>query len=532
MNKTAEVGQKRAFVKLLNFLLLGDPLAADYLPINPESESLYKAATPGVFLNALINKLSPNTINVKSIKLKPKNKSEALANHELTLKGAQSIGCQVSSITANQIYDAKKHVVLELIWQIVRRGLVEDVSVRVMPQLLSLREESEEISKFSGLAPEDLLLRWCRFHVHFTFPSSTISGFSDLQDGIFYLALLHHLDETLNALSKTDAPSSRKRLEDVLNLTELFVGAPTFFDAELLETDDKFRMALLAILFQVRPSLDDAPSSKPNNQNRQHSRRKISKIGLGLSRKQQPIQTFPSQPPSSSSFTNSFLSAATSQSGTLLEDDTSLSSPKSQISSSRTLIEQTKEELSSLENGRTELVEREREVSKRQRQIVKKERELSVFQKRPAFASDNPSLNQLHDLSSLRHQIQVDSVQYLSQQEEMLTTRLGLVNNHIKTLTDLNKEENLPDIQNTINELNHEKYLLETQIRRLRDEIEDIKSSSTPLNVSVSSSLDNTLFREHRPGFRKIFITGIAKIICSSLNSIGLKDVSYVYLSI
>jgi hypothetical protein len=73
------------------------------------------------FNSKLINFSVPNTIDERSIN-KGKNASvyQKLENLELALRSAEAIGCHVINIRPKDIIDAKEHLILGLLWQIIQ----------------------------------------------------------------------------------------------------------------------------------------------------------------------------------------------------------------------------------------------------------------------------------------------------------------------------------------------------------------------------------------------------------------------------
>lgn len=57
-----------------------------------------------------------NKINTKS----PLNQFEVNAMHGLALTGARNIGCQIVNIGPDDLSDGTPHLILGLVWQIVR----------------------------------------------------------------------------------------------------------------------------------------------------------------------------------------------------------------------------------------------------------------------------------------------------------------------------------------------------------------------------------------------------------------------------
>lgn len=72
----------------------------------------------------LINKSAPETIDERTINKQGLDSTSRLykchENLTLALNSAQSIGCNIVNIGANDLETAKPHLVLGLLWQIIR----------------------------------------------------------------------------------------------------------------------------------------------------------------------------------------------------------------------------------------------------------------------------------------------------------------------------------------------------------------------------------------------------------------------------
>jgi hypothetical protein len=68
----------------------------------------------------LINDAVPDTIDERAINFKAKNVYEKTENNNLCVNSAKGIGCSVVNIGALDIIEGRPHLVLGLIWQIIR----------------------------------------------------------------------------------------------------------------------------------------------------------------------------------------------------------------------------------------------------------------------------------------------------------------------------------------------------------------------------------------------------------------------------
>lgn len=75
----------------------------------------------GIILCKMVNVAVPGTIPEVAInKQHPLNIFQKTENLNLAISSARSIGCTVVNIHSNSISEKKEHIVLGLIWQIIR----------------------------------------------------------------------------------------------------------------------------------------------------------------------------------------------------------------------------------------------------------------------------------------------------------------------------------------------------------------------------------------------------------------------------
>uniref|UniRef100_A0A673CMN4 Plastin-3 n=1 Tax=Sphaeramia orbicularis TaxID=375764 RepID=A0A673CMN4_9TELE len=156
--------ERFAFANYINTSLEDDP-DCTHLPINPNTGDLFTAVADGILLCKLINHSVPDTIDERTIN---KKKLTAFTTHEnlnLALNSASAIGCQVVNIGAQDLKEGKPHLVLGLLWQIIKIGLFADIELSRNEALAALLEEGETLEDLMKLSPEELLLRWANFHL-------------------------------------------------------------------------------------------------------------------------------------------------------------------------------------------------------------------------------------------------------------------------------------------------------------------------------------------------------------------------------
>ncbi|CAG5993016.1 unnamed protein product, partial [Menidia menidia] len=121
--------ERFAFANYINSSLEEDPDCKHVLPINPNTEALFKAVADGIVLCKLINLSVPDTIDERTINKKKLTAFTTQENLNLALNSASAIGCQVVNIGAQDLKEGKPHLVLGLLWQIIKIGLFADIKL-------------------------------------------------------------------------------------------------------------------------------------------------------------------------------------------------------------------------------------------------------------------------------------------------------------------------------------------------------------------------------------------------------------------
>jgi hypothetical protein len=114
--------EKASFVDYINDVLSKDAdLKHLKLPLNPESMDLFTAIKDGILMNKLINTAVKGTVDERAInKGANLNTFKITENQNLCINSAKGIGCNVVNIGASDLMEGRVHLVLGLIWQIIR----------------------------------------------------------------------------------------------------------------------------------------------------------------------------------------------------------------------------------------------------------------------------------------------------------------------------------------------------------------------------------------------------------------------------
>lgn len=83
----------------------------------------------------------------------------------MAINSARAIGCVMVNITAPLIIEKREHIILGMVWQVIKLEAVGHINLKNNPYIIRLKKENEEISDLLKLRPEELLMRWFNYHL-------------------------------------------------------------------------------------------------------------------------------------------------------------------------------------------------------------------------------------------------------------------------------------------------------------------------------------------------------------------------------
>ncbi|KAG8979902.1 hypothetical protein FRC05_007345 [Tulasnella sp. 425] len=267
VSHTINEDERSEFTIHINGVLAGDQDIGSRLPIPTDTMQLFDECRDGLILSKLINDSVPDTIDTRVLnvpKSKPLNAFQITENNNIVILSAKAIGCSVVNIGPQDIADGKEILILGLIWQIIRKGLLSRVDIKFHPELYRLLYEDETLEDFLKLPPDQILLRWFNYHLKAAGSKRKVNNFSkDVNDGENYTVLLHQLKPdvcSLAPLQTTDLPT---RAEEVLQNADA-IGCRKYLTAQsLLVGNPKLNLAFVANLFNNYPGLEALTEPPP-----------------------------------------------------------------------------------------------------------------------------------------------------------------------------------------------------------------------------------------------------------------------------
>ncbi|KAJ1905612.1 fimbrin [Tieghemiomyces parasiticus] len=250
--------EKAEFVHHINQVLAGDSDVGTRLPIDPNNMQVFDECRDGLLLSKLINDAAPGTIDERVLnrgkKLSP---FQVIENNNLVVNSAKAIGCSVVNIGSQDLIEGREHLILGLIWQIIKIGLLAKIDIKLHPELYRLLEEDETLEQFLKLPADAILLRWFNYHLKAANWHRRVNNFSsDVKDGENYTVLLSQLVPAECSRAPLQEPDLFRRAEQVLENADR-IGCRRYLTPKtLVAGNSKLNLAFVAHLFNTHPGLE------------------------------------------------------------------------------------------------------------------------------------------------------------------------------------------------------------------------------------------------------------------------------------
>lgn len=259
---TINEDERTEFTRHINAVLAGDPDIGDRLPFPTDTFQMFDECKDGLVLAKLINDSVPDTIdervlNRTNARMKKLNQFHMTENNNIVINSAKAIGCSVVNIGSGDMIEVREHLILGLIWQIIRRGLLGKIDIKLHPELYRLLEDDETLEQFLRLPPEQILLRWFNYHLKAAKWHRAVSNFSkDVSDGENYTVLLNQLAPDVCSRSPLNTPDLHDRAEKVLQNADKLGCRKFLTPKSIVAGNPKLNLAFVANLFNTHPGLD------------------------------------------------------------------------------------------------------------------------------------------------------------------------------------------------------------------------------------------------------------------------------------
>ncbi|KAF5336359.1 hypothetical protein D9611_006595 [Ephemerocybe angulata] len=261
VSHTINEDERTEFTNHINTVIENDQDLAGRYPIPTDTMQIFDEVKDGLILCKLINDSVPDTIDTRVLNKptarKPLNAFQITENNNIVITSAKGIGCSVVNIGAADIAEGREHLILGLIWQIIRRGLLAQVDIKLHPELYRLCEEDETIEDLLRLTPDQILLRWFNYHLKQAGWQRRVNNFSrDVKDGENYTVLLNQLKPDQCSRAPLQTKDLRTRAEQVLQNADRIGCRKYLTPSSLLSGNPRLNLAFVANLFNTHPGLE------------------------------------------------------------------------------------------------------------------------------------------------------------------------------------------------------------------------------------------------------------------------------------
>ena len=265
---TINEDERTEFTRHINMSLDGDMHIGSRLPVPTDTFQLFDECRDGLLLCKLINSAVPDTIDERVLNVgkagKGPNAFQMTENNNIVIQSAKAIGCSVVNIGAQDITDGREHLILGLIWQIVRRGLLSKIDLTHHPELYRLLEEDETLEAFLKLPPDQILLRWFNYHLKAANWNRRVFNFSkDVADGENYTILLSQIKPDVCDRAPLKEQDLMTRAEMVLQRADAIGCRKYLTPGSMISGNPKLNLAFVAHLFNTWPSLEPLEEAPP-----------------------------------------------------------------------------------------------------------------------------------------------------------------------------------------------------------------------------------------------------------------------------
>ncbi|XP_033752651.1 plastin-1-like [Pecten maximus] len=267
--------ETKAYSDWINRKLSSDEDCVKYeFPI--VEKDLFEKTKDGILLCKLINQAVAETIDERTINKTKMNAFTRTENQNLVINSARAIGCTVVNIGPVDIENGEKnpHLILGLLWQIIRIGLLSEVNIVKHPNLAVLLQEGETMEDLLRLSPEQILIRWVNYQLAKSTSSKRVSNLTeDIKDSEAYTYLLHQIAPSNAGVSTLamNIDDTNDRAAAMLEEADK-IGCKSFIGpAEVVGGHQRLNLAFVANLFNNYPALEDA-NVEPVDMNHEETR--------------------------------------------------------------------------------------------------------------------------------------------------------------------------------------------------------------------------------------------------------------------
>lgn len=225
--------------------------------MDPTSDDLFHVMSDGMILIKLLNLVEEGLIDMRTV-----NKGKSLNIYKIRENLDLAIGVakgkiKLVGIGADTFLEKVPHLILGVMWQIMRLISTKSVSLKECPEIMRLAQGDEELADLNKLTPEELLLRWVNFHLKAQSQPEVKNLGKDLADSKALLYVLHNLDPSKCSLAALEEADDLKRAEQMMLNSESIGVADVCGAEDIVKGNARVNMIFVSEIFNTKHGLEE-----------------------------------------------------------------------------------------------------------------------------------------------------------------------------------------------------------------------------------------------------------------------------------
>jgi len=204
----------------------------------------------------LIHSISPGSIDLKKINKRPNlNTFNCNANLNVVLAAAKDIGVQITNISAEDLISGTPHLVLGIVWQILRTGLETAMKKNI---------ETLGLTGYAGIkSPLEILLKWVNDSIVRTGGKKIIKNLqADISDSEAYAYLFNSMDPNFDPKEVLAEKDHEKRALKILEVAEKLGLRKFLAPHDIVSGASRLNFAFVANLFNHAKHVKSNPTPR------------------------------------------------------------------------------------------------------------------------------------------------------------------------------------------------------------------------------------------------------------------------------
>jgi len=247
--------ERSMIARTINRTCKNDALLAERLPIDPDTEDVFHACSDGMVLIHLLNHIEKDSIDMRTVNTGSSiNIYKVRENLDQSFAVAKTL-IKVIGIDAQTFLDKTAHLMLGILWQLVRLLTMKSISLADCPEIFRLLKEDEELADMLKLKSEDILLRWMNFHLRAANQEEIRNLGTDLKDSKKLIYVLNQLDSTNCTLDALEEADDLERATKMIASSEAMGVEDCVGHQDICKGNSKVNSVFVAAIFNCKHGL-------------------------------------------------------------------------------------------------------------------------------------------------------------------------------------------------------------------------------------------------------------------------------------